>query len=319
MILPRLLVTGAGGLLGANVVLQALGRCDVVAHTYGMGLLPQGFEVIESDLVEDGAVERLLREVRPDWVIHCAALAEVDRCEKDPELARRVNAELAGRAARAAAASSARFLHISTDAVFDGQRGGYTEADAPRPVNRYGESKLTGEQAVLAAHPGHLVVRTNFFTWPAPGRQGLAGWILQRLGDGLDVPGFADVSFSPILASLLAGILLDMLAARLGGLYHAAGRTCLSKYDFAVALAQAMGLDTGCVVRSASQDAQLVARRGGRLCLDVKKVESALGRPMPSLDESLHYFRGEQRNGYVDALQVIRRPPSVTLAGRESS
>jgi dTDP-4-dehydrorhamnose reductase len=301
--------------LGGNIVLQALGRCDVVAHGYGPALDAQGFGYIESDLLVAGEVKRLLREVRPNWVIHCAALADVDRCEKEPGLAKRVNAELAGSVARAAADVGARFLHISTDAVFDGQRGGYAESDDPRPVNRYGESKLEGERAVLSAHPDGLIVRTNFFTWPAPGREGLAGWILRRLTAGQEVPGFVDVEFNPIAASLLAGILLDMLAARLRGIYHVAGRTCLSKHDFALALARAMDFQTGLVTRSHSASADLAARRGGRLCLRVGTVERARGRGMPTLEQSLQHFRAEQANGYAEAIRAIRRPGRIPPGG----
>lgn len=308
MSLPRLLVTGASGLLGANVVLQALGRCEVVAHGYGPALVPQGFTYLESDLLAAGEVTRLFHDVRPDWVVHCAALTDVDRCEDVPEFAQRINAGLAGAMAAGAADVGARLLHLSTDAVFDGRRGGYAESDVPSPVNQYGESKLRGEGAVHSANPDALIVRTNFFTWPAPDRDGLAGWMLGRLMTGQSLPGFVDVEFNPIVASLLAEILLELLSTRLSGLYHVAGRTCLSKYDFALALARAMGSDPQLVVRAHSTSADLTARRGARMCLRVGKVEKALGRRMPSLARSLQRFRAEQVNGFAGALRAIRRP-----------
>jgi len=308
MTLPRLLVTGASGLLGANIVLQALGRCDVVAHGFGPALVPQGFTYLESDLLAAGEVTRLMQDVRPDWVVHCAAMTDVDRCEENPELAERVNAGMAREVATGAADVGAQLLHLSTDAVFDGRRGGYAESDAPLPVNRYGESKLWGEGAVQTANPGALIVRTNFFTWPVPGRDGLVGWMLGRLTTGQALPGFVDVEFNPIVASLLTEILLDLLSARLSGIYHVAGRTCLSKHDFALALARAMGNDPQLVVRAHSTSAGLTARRGARMCLRVGKVEKALGRRMPSLARSLQRFRVEQVNGFAGALRAVRRP-----------
>ena len=91
---PGLLVTGASGMLGANLVLIALGRCRVTAHASPPALLPMGFESLASDLTQGGEVNRLLHELHPDWVIHCAAQADVDACERDPVMALRLNRDM---------------------------------------------------------------------------------------------------------------------------------------------------------------------------------------------------------------------------------
>ncbi len=303
---PRLLVTGASGMLGANLVLIALGRCRVTAHAYPPALRPMGFESLASDLTQAGEVNKLLHELRPDWVIHCAAQADVDACERDPGMALRLNRDMAMSVARAAAALGARLIHISTDAVFDGQAGAYDEADAPAPINVYGRSKLEAERAVLEAHPRALVVRTNFFTWPAPRKTGLAGWFLSRLERGQECPGFSDSWFNPMLASILAGILLDLAVGATSGVLHVAGRSCVSKHEFGIRLAQAFGLDSTLVRSAPSDSAGLTAERGKNLCLNTAKVEQLLGKRMPTLDESLHRFRLEKENGFSDGLKAIR-------------
>ncbi len=293
-------------MLGANLVLAALDRCEVMAHAYPPALREMGFTSLASDLTVAGEVERLLRETRPDWVVHCAAQADVDACERDPESALRLNAELAGSVARAAARRGSRLVHISTDAVFDGVKGNYRETDAPAPVNQYGVSKRAGEAAVAAALPQALILRTNFFTWPAPGKVGLAGWFLERLESGEPCPGFVDSSFSPLLGSTLAGVVLDLLELGVSGVLHAAGRTCLSKYEFGVRLAQAFSLEPSIIRPAQSSTAGLAARRGQQLCLNPARLEHALARRMPTIVEELGRFAQEREAGFPAALAAIR-------------
>ena len=293
-------------MLGANLVLVALDRCEVVAHAYPPALRPMGFASLASDLTVEGEVGRLLQEVRPDWIVHCAAQADVDACERDPQAARRLNADLAGSVARGAARIGARVVQISTDAVFDGRRGNYREGDVPSPINRYGESKLEGEQAVAAAHPQALILRTNFFTWPAPGRVGLAGWFLEHLESGRTCAGFVDSHFSPLLASTLAELALDLLTLGVHGILHATGRTCLTKYEFGVRLAEVFSLDPSLIRPTSSSAGGLSARRGQQLCLNPGRLERILGRRMPGVTDELTRFRREREAGLPAALQAIR-------------
>src|SRR5512143_2480061 len=119
----RILVTGASGLLGANLALQAANQHMVVGTVNQHEIKTSAFQVRQVNLLAPGALESLLDEVQPDWVIHCAALANLDACEKDPDLANKMNAELPARIARNVGRSGARMVHVSTDAVFDGLLG----------------------------------------------------------------------------------------------------------------------------------------------------------------------------------------------------
>jgi dTDP-4-dehydrorhamnose reductase len=143
----RLLITGASGLLGLNFAMQAAGDSryvvtGVVNHNELAGV---PFRVVQADLGRPQAVAELLERTRPDVVIHCAALANLEDCEAQPELAWRLNGVVPGELAAAAAQAGVRLVHISTDAVFDGQRGNYREEDTPNPLGVYARSKLAGE------------------------------------------------------------------------------------------------------------------------------------------------------------------------------
>ena len=145
--MTRILITGASGLLGVNLALEAAKKYEVVGQTNTQSLFDPGFNTLEADLLQQGEVERVLDESKADWLINCVALTNLDSSEKQPELAQQLNAEIPGRLAAQAAKRDIRFLHVSTDAVFDGIKGDYDEEDAPSPINVYSRTKRIAELA----------------------------------------------------------------------------------------------------------------------------------------------------------------------------
>ena len=131
----RILVTGASGLLGLNTALEAAKDHLVFGQVNRHRLNTSAFTTVQADLLVSGAAQRLLERTHPDWVIHCAALANVDACESDPQGAKQLNSEFPGELAQLVAKGGARLLHVSTDAVFDGALGDYREEDAPNPLS----------------------------------------------------------------------------------------------------------------------------------------------------------------------------------------
>src|SRR5574340_810467 len=234
----RLLVTGASGLLGINLALEACGSHEVIAVDRRK-LANTPFQLISADLLGDGAIERILDEARPDSVVHCAALADLEACEDNPEQARMLNAELPGALAKACCQREISLVHISTDAVCDGMKdGAYVEEDEPRPVSIYARTKLDGENAVLDACRNAIVARVNFYGWSPSGKRSLAEFFFNNLSSNKSMSGFTDVIFCPMLVTDLAGVLLKMLDKRLYGLFHAVGPQAMSKYQFGVEIAR---------------------------------------------------------------------------------
>ena len=301
-----ILVTGASGLLGSNflVVAQRRGaRLAAVSHRHSVRM--PGVEAVRADLTDRRAVEDLCRAFRPRWIVHCAALTDVDRCEEHPEEARRVNAEVPGHLAEAARHVGAGLLYISTDGVFDGTAGQYAEGDAPAPVNVYAETKLAGEDAVRGALERHLIVRTNIYGWNLQEKLSLAEWILGRLETAQDVPGFRDAVFTPILVNDLSEVLLDMLDRGLIGVYHVAGSQALSKYEFALALAEEFALSRDLVRPASLAGSTLRASRPPNTSLQTAKVSRALGRPMPDATAGLRRFKALRDAGFVKRLKAL--------------
>jgi dTDP-4-dehydrorhamnose reductase len=304
----RILITGASGLLGLNTALEAAKEHDVVGQVNRHPLRTEAFTTVQADLLAPGALERLLDQTQPEWVIHCAALANVDACETDPQQAHQLNSEVPRQLAELVARGGARLLHVSTDAVFDGQRGGYTEEDAPNPLGTYAQTKLDGERGVLAADPKAIVARVNLFGWSLSGKRSLAEFFFNKLSAGEACMGFTDVFFCPMLANDLGGVFLKMLDAGLSGLYHAVGSECISKYEFGLRIARRFGLDESLVAPRSVQEGGLKAARSPNLTLRTDRLAKALGEPLPGLSTGLEVFYTLYQQGYPQLIRQFVSP-----------
>ena len=283
-----LLVTGASGFLGGTIAAEALasGRA-VVGAVHQRTLEQPGLRTVSVDLTASAAAKELVDRLQPEWVVNCAGFANVDECERDPGRAHLLNVELPRKLAAACAAAGVGLVHVSTDSVFGGDSGGYTEDDEPSPLNIYAQSKLEGERALHEHSPDALVVRTNFIGISPSRMVGLADWITSRLESGERIHGFDDVMFAPLLTNELARIIFGAMEARLKGLYHASARNTMTKFDFAVSLAGALGLDTDLVERASLAESTLTARRPLNTSLSSLRLETALRRRMPTVENAI--------------------------------
>lgn len=301
--MTRYLVTGASGLLGLNFGLELGGQGEVVGVANRHALANPPFRLLTADLSQPGSAARLLDEVQPDVVINCAAMAILDECEANPALAEVVNAHMPGELARAARAHGARMVHISTDSVFDGQRGDYSESDAPNPLSTYSRTKLAGEHAVADANPDAIIARVVFYGWSLSGRRSLSEFFYNRLSAGQTATGFTDVFFCPLQVNDLAQTLTRMAGLGLSGLYHVVGPQCLSKHDFGAALAREFEFDESLVIPTSVNHSALKAPRSPRLCLRSDKAAAALGGPLLGLEHGLRRLHAQLVDGYVERVR----------------
>lgn len=290
----RVLVTGGTGLLGWWVVRELVGRGLEVYATYhvkrpaGSG----GASWVGLDLEDLGRVRGVVGGVRPGVVVHCAAYTDVDGCETDRGRAYRVNYLGSRVVAEACRGLGAFLVYVSTDYVFDGARGLYSESDVPSPVNFYGLSKLLGEASVESLCPGSsCVVRVSGLYGCSPyGRRNFGLFALERLSRGEEVRAFADQFLSPSYVVALARAIAEVVEKRVTGVLHVAGER-VSRYGFALALARALGVDEGLVKPVPMEDLGLPARRPRDSSLDVSRARG-LGIRLPPLSDCLRDFVG---------------------------
>lgn len=257
----KLAITGAGGVLGAKLVEQALTATDdeIVAYTHGA--IPQipgrddpRIHWTALDLAGADAINDALASARPDAVINAGAMTNVDACETRRDAALAANGEGPRALAEACVRLGATLVHISTDYVFpgsDANPGPYLESASTQPINYYGESKLAGEIAVretCADTTPWLVARTALVYGHVPGgRTNFVKWLAGELKAGRRVRIVSDQYNTPTLADDLAGALLRLLQRGATGMIHVAGPELLGRHEWAVAIAQHYGLDAGLI------------------------------------------------------------------------
>lgn len=305
----RILITGASGLLGVRVLMEAASAFPS-AKVYGTfnTCLPEitasyadNITMKKVNFLCSEEVTNLMREVQPDWVIHCVAMTAVDLCETESVLAERLNVECVSQL-MSQLKSTCRFIYISTDCVFDGRRGSYTEEDVPAPLNVYAKTKLAGEAYVLQENLRHFVLRTNLFGQMWGKQVGLACWIIDSLKQKKIITGFTDVFFNPLSTDELARIICHIIAYEVeGGLYHLGALDSCHKYDFIYKLATIFSLDTSLVKKGSVSSCSFKAARPLNTTLVTKKAETAFG-PMPTLEHCLKLFFSSTQNMLCERL-----------------
>lgn len=280
-------------------------KYDVFGVVNTTELVGLPFKTIRCDLITKSAGD-LLDEVKPDVVLHCAAIANIDQCERNPKEAEAINAVYPGLLAAQAAKRDIKFVHISTDAVFDGEdcgENGYREEDTPNPISCYAETKLNGEKCVLDSNPDALVARVNFYGWSTGGKRSLVEFFYNNLSAGNSVNGFSDVFFSTLYVHHLADILDELIGLNASGIYHVFSADHHSKYDFGVSVAEKFGFDPNLVRAVSWKDGGLTAKRSPNLIMNTDKLRKFLGHDLPVQQESLDYFYQDTESGLRDKIQ----------------
>lgn len=288
----RVLVTGAGGLLGGRIAaLLAERGFEVIAarrHTPA----PEGLRELAADLVPTEGLARLLDETRPEAVVHAAVVGRADRCEERPDLAHAVNALLPGALARLCQARSIRLIALSTDLVFDGTHPPYREEDPPAPLSVYGRTKLAGEEAVLAACPAAAVVRVSLVAGRGHGpRCTSTESIAWALGSGQPIRLFTDEHRTPVDAESVADAVARLLQQGGAGRFHVAGPERLTRYELGLRVAQVLGLPSANVVPATQASHSGSDRRPPDVSLDAGRARRELGWQPRPLEEAIRSGR----------------------------
>ena len=303
----KLLITGASGLLGINLALEAMREHEVIGVDRGK-LQSAPFPVTKINFFNSNAFEATLDSTQPDWVINCAALANLEECERHPDQAKILNTGLPAELAVACAKRNIKFVHLSTDAVFDGTKEGmYLEEDVPSPPGVYSQTKLAGEYAVLDANPNAIIARVNFFGWSLGGRRSLGEFFVNNLSEGRNVNGFTDVIFCPMWVNHLSQTLLEMLEKDLHGLYHVVGAQAMSKYQFGVEVARKFGLRESLIEPQSVERSALTAKRSHNLWLSIHKLSTALGHAVPDFSTGLDGFYTQFQQGYPQKIRSYQQ------------
>ena len=288
----RIFILGSAGRLGAALIKEWKNNASF--QLIGLSRMELDFEHPENCL-------KTIKNFSPtphDLIINCAAMTNVDRCEEEPEMAMQVNATTPGLLAQLAADAGARFLHVSTDYVFDGTLARpYRETDLPHPISHYGASKLAGEEAVMTASAHHYIARVSWVFGPE--RPSFVDQILERARIHDDVAAIDDKTSSPTYTHDLCKWLQVFMNTKInppGGIYHLCNTGICSwreygEYALQAAARKNISLRTASVAPlKLSEMKNFIAQRPQHSALDTTKFATIYGKQLRSWQQAVEEY-----------------------------
>jgi dTDP-4-dehydrorhamnose reductase len=302
--MKTVLITGATGLVGTALLEKAPADFAVVATYYRNPFSPYAntCEFQQMDITDAAQVIRLLTTVKPEIVIHTAGITSVDYSQKHPTEARAANVDGTSNIIEACRQCNSHLIYISTNAVFDGKNPPYAEDHAPHPVNTYGQIKLACEQLVQVSNLPFSIVRPILmYGWPNRGaRPNPLTWVVDSLRQGKRLNIVNDVFENPLLALSCAEAIWQMVLQQRNGVFHLGGRDVVSRYTFALLIADIFGLDQGLITAVGSDFFPEIAPRPQNTSYVTEKMQSLLGVRPVGLREGLIYLRDHYPSYLID-------------------
>ena len=282
----KLFITGVSGQVGSEV-LRLSEHKNYGIYFSNVPRFPHE-NLLKVDIRDRDHVFNVVKKIDPDWIIHCAASTKVDWCETNKDQATEINIDGTKNLVDASKEVNSKFLFVSTDYVFDGNKGNYKETDETCPVNFYGQTKLDAELYVKTLKD-YLIMRTSHVFSPLPDNFVL--WVIEKLKTGgIDCP--QDMISSPTLALELAEAILKAVGKNLSGIYHSASAESISRYDFAKKIAKAFRYDESKVIPIKMIELKFAAKRPINSSLDISKILSE-GIKFSDVDEALKRLKDE--------------------------
>lgn len=285
-----LLVTGLNGFVAGSVVAQAGKECEVhgISRTEVQGL-PKEIQAHHFDLLEKEKVAALFNEIKPDAVIHSAAIANIDICQNDRELAVQINVGITQTIVDLCRQYGSKLVFCSTDSVFDGKNGHYTETDEPCPINAYAETKVKAEQMVLGASPKNVVARLALVMGlPVYGKgNSFLADMLDKSSRQESIKFPANEIRTPIDVVTMGAALLELAGNDFGGIIHLSGNSRLTRYDMGLQIAKRVGIPADLIVSTDSNAMPGRAPRANDASMDNSLARKVLKTPMLTLAEGL--------------------------------
>ena len=291
--LLKLLITGASGLYGSKLAELALAR-NFEVYSCDVQELPVCGNFVKFDVSNKELVNEAFKRVKPDVVVHAATLTDVDKCELNKELAWKINVEGTKNIADAAKKAGSFLIYISTDYVFNGEKGNYKETDKPDPINYYGLTKLKAEELVTAQDE-YFIGRPSviYGSTPAAGKVNFALWLIDALRKGERVKIVTDQWNTPTLNTNLAEMTLEVIERKLTGTFHLCGATRVSRFQFAELIAEAFDLDKSLIDSAVSSQFKWPAKRPMDSSLDTTKAQQTLKNKPLEISEALKRLKIE--------------------------
>lgn len=296
--MKRILICGANGLLGQrlSMMLSVQTNYEVLNTSVERSFVYDKllFDYNQLDITNRSDVKSLISSFQPDVILNAAAATNVDQCETNREEAWKLNVTAVENLAKAARNVGARFIHVSTDYVFDGKNGPYDEETLPNPIGYYGKTKLASENVVRSSGAKYAILRTNVLYGYGIGiKTNFALWVVNNLKVGKQINVVDDQYGNPTYVSDLALAMIKTFELDREGIFHIGGSEQLSRYDFALIAAKIFEFDTSLIKRIKTHELKQTAPRPMQSGLITLKAEKQLGMRFLNSTEGLTLLKHE--------------------------
>ena len=295
--MKKVVITGSNGLLGQSLLDLFLHEkeYEVVALSRSKNRYPntEGYQFFSTELTDKVALNNLLKEVNPDFIINTAAMTQVDACEDDKKSCDKINVELVENLIAFSEKSNCHLIHISTDFIFDGKQGYYKETDKPNPLSYYGLSKLKAEEALVKSTIEYTILRTILVYGKVHdmSRNNIVLWVRQMLSEEKEITIVNDQYRMPTYVDQLALACKLAIDKNATGIFNVSSNQLLSIYEIANQIAEVFNLNSTLIKPISSEKLNQKAKRPRKTGFDLTKTTNLLGLETFSFKENLQKFK----------------------------
>jgi dTDP-4-dehydrorhamnose reductase len=295
----KVVITGGSGLLAINWadVIHDEYLVTLILHTRSISIPGINVEKISIDSID--SIEKMVERCKPDIIINAAGITNVEECEKNPELAKKVNVDIAKNLAIVSNKYKIKFVQISTDHLFSGERQMMSEVDLVSPKNIYALTKYEAETKVQESCPDALIIRTNFYGWGSSYRKSFSDYIIDSLRLGKEITLFDDVFFTPIFIKNLVLSVHNLINLEKRGVFNIAGDKRVTKFYFGKKIAEIFKLDSNLIRLGYLKNRQDLINRPFDMSLSNNKISHALGNKVGAFDEGIMTLKKLENNRIV--------------------
>lgn len=285
--MKRILITGASGLVGRNLVKHCSSRFAVAGTYLTRDYKPENCRLYKLDLKDTAQMENLLDEVRPSIVIHSAGLTSIDYCQKHQKEAEEMNYRATAQIAAFCAKRGIRLIYLSTDMVFDGEKGGYTESDTSEPINYYGKTKFNSEKAIKEICENYAIARLNLVYGHGEAvKKSFTDRILIAKWSGKPYQVFKDQIRSPISLDVASRAIRELADSDFQGIIHLGGQEAIDRWSFALKFIGLLKIEPTIIEESEIPE-EMAGLFPRDTSFNIEKTTSELKTEMLTIEEGL--------------------------------
>jgi dTDP-4-dehydrorhamnose reductase len=300
----KLLIIGGASLVGSTIIDYATDDYEIFTTENNTPITNPKVSSIKVNLLDEKKqILDYIEKIKPSAVIHTVAFPNVDFCESNHELTDLLHVKITKDISEICSSVNSKLIYFSTDAVFSGNNSiPYNELDTPNPLSYYGKTKLEAEKIILQ-NTNNIILRTTvIYGWHIRSR--FTNWVLDTLKNKKPVTAFVDQYNTPTLVDDLAKSVFSIIEKDLSGLFHASGKSCLNRFEFAQKLAISFGLDKNLVIPTKSSDILQIAPRPKNGCLDSSQFEDKSGIKFNEIDSGIDHIFSLSNNSTTNSNKV---------------